>query len=135
MPEWFLNMSGVEQALLATIGTWLATALGAVLIFGCRTVKKVFLDLMMSFAGGIMLAASCFSLLLPALEIASPMSVCCGFSLGCCLMLLCDGVCARLLTNQNGRRRQILLITSITLHNIPEGLAIGVDYTRDDPFF
>ena len=128
MPQWFLNRSGVEQALLATTGTWLATALGAALVFGCRTVKRVFLDLMMSFAGGIMLAASCFSLLLPALEMASPVNVCCGFLLGCCLMLLCDGICARLLANQNDRRRQILLITSITLHNIPEGLAIGVAF-------
>ena len=129
MPEWFLNRNGLTQTLIATLCTWGATALGAALIFGVKSVRRALFDGMMSFAGGIMLAAALFSLLLPAFEMAQPVQVCTGFMMGCGFMLLCDGICERHVHNREAKEhRKILLIASITLHNIPEGLAVGVAF-------
>lgn len=129
MPVWFSNMPRVQQALAATIGTWGATALGAALIFCFRSVKKSLMNGLMSFAGGVMIAASFFSLLLPALEMSSPLYVCTGFLLGSGFILGCDWLCENKLPVQYARnRRQTILMTSITLHNIPEGFAVGVAF-------
>lgn len=130
MTEWFLNRNGLTQTLIATLCTWGATALGAALIFGVKSVRRALFDGMMSFAGGIMLSAALFSLLLPAFEMAQPVQVCTGFMMGCGFMLLCDWICERhIIYGKQGKdHRNILLIASITLHNIPEGLAIGVAF-------
>ena len=135
MPDWFLNMPHVLQAMLATVFTWAMTAAGAAMVFCFRRVSRTALDGMMSFSGGVMLAASFYSLLLPAMEMAetlqmnSALTISLGFLLGGAFMLLCDGMCACKLQGMNdiGRRRTMLM-TSITMHNIPEGLAIGVAF-------
>lgn len=126
MPEWFLNMSPVLQAVLATCCTWGATTMGAALIFGFKYVNKTLFDALMSGAAGIMLAASVFSLLLPALGMAHPICVCAAFLLGGVFMLCCDRLLERRICRNDARRRQVMLIASITLHNIPEGFVIGV---------
>ena len=129
MPAWFLNMPHALHALLATMVTWGATAIGAALIFGVRCVKNTLMNALMSFAGGIMTAASFFSLLLPALEMSAPLKVCAGFLLGSLFMLSCDWMFENKLSEKHMlNRRRMILITSITLHNIPEGLAVGVAF-------
>ena len=70
MFEWFASLAPVIQALIGTLFTWGMTALGAALVFTTKKVNQKFLDSMMGFAGGVMIAASFWSLLAPALEMA-----------------------------------------------------------------
>lgn len=133
MPEWFLNMPHVLQALIASCCTWGMTAAGAALVFCFQRVKQTALDAMMSFSGGVMLAASFFSLLLPAVSMAdmlqmnSALIVSAGCILGGIFMMICDSICARKF-EENASKRKTLLMLSVTLHNIPEGLAVGVAF-------
>ena len=102
MVDYFVNFHPVFQAFLATCFTWFLTALGAAGVFFTRTVNKKILDPLLGFAGGVMIAASYWSLLAPALEMAEGIST--------------------------TWRRTTLLVLAITLHNIPEGLAVGVAF-------
>ena len=120
------------------------TALGAALVFTTKKVNQKFLDSMMGFAGGVMIAASFWSLLAPALEMAEggsypnwvPAAV--GFLLGGFFLLAIDKILPHLhpslaVDKAEGihperKRRSTLLVLAITLHNIPEGLAIGVAF-------
>lgn len=144
MIDSFMNLSPVMQALLATLFTWGMTALGAALVFTTRKINQRFLDGMLGFAGGVMIAASFWSLLSPALAMASngpvpkwiPAAV--GFLLGGIFLLLIDKVLPHLHPGlpkteaegilPNRKRRSTLLVFAITLHNIPEGLAVGVAF-------
>ena len=143
MIHWFLNLTPVVQALLATCFTWMVTALGAGLVFFFKTINRKVLDGMLGFAAGVMIAASFWSLLAPAIEMAKngrvpafiPAVV--GFLLGGAFLWGADKVMPHLHLGfpeneaegiSTSWNRSILLVLAITLHNIPEGLAIGVAF-------
>ena len=143
MPDWFVNLPPVLQALLAGLFTWGITASGAALVFVVQGVNRKLFDAMLGFSGGVMLAASYWSLLAPAIEIADhgvlpnwlPPAV--GFLLGGGVLWILDKSLPHLhvgaaLEQAEGPRtswnRAVLLVTAITLHNIPEGLAVGVAF-------
>lgn len=123
------------QALLATIFTWGITALGAGLVFFFKKINKTLLDAMLGIAAGVMIAASFFSLISPALEMADNLkmtpiiSVSLGFIGGGLLLYIGDKIFNKIQSKKtDSMKRVTLLISSITLHNIPEGLAIGVAF-------
>lgn len=142
--EWFKGLDPVWQALFATLFTWGVTALGASLVFVFNNFNRKLLDGMMGFAGGVMIAASFFSLLLPAIEMASDeanipvwIPAVIGFLLGGAFIASIDRILPHLHIGypeseaegpQTSLHRSILLVLAITLHNIPEGLAIGVAF-------
>jgi ZIP family zinc transporter len=143
MLEALAALPPVLQALLATMFTWGVTALGASLVFGTRKVNRKLLDAMLGFAAGVMIAASFWSLLAPSIELSAegslPMWVppLIGFLAGGIFLRLLDRVLPHLhpwmpLADAEGIhtswRRSVLLISAITLHNIPEGLAVGVAF-------
>ena len=125
------------QALLATVFTWLVTALGAALVIFTRRVRPTLMDAMLGFGAGVMLASAFWSLLDPCIEMAQGLGqlpwlvACAGFMSGGCILMVGDLLLSRLLPATavtDSRRRCWMLVTSITLHNIPEGLAIGVAF-------
>ena len=133
----------VLLALFATLGTWFVTALGAATVVFFSTPNPKFLNLMLGFASGVMIAASFWSLLQPAIDRAEAMDglpaylvATIGFLLGAGFMWFSDKAVnfARTRANattgkQNEKlNRIIMLVLSITLHNIPEGLAVGVAF-------
>ncbi len=139
MIDYFMNCNHVIQALYATLFTWGVTAIGASLVFFFKTVKKGIMDAMLGLAGGVMIAASFWSLLSPAIEMADnlKMNVCLivalGFLSGGLLLFLGDKLYDFLdrkkeKQKNSSLKRSLLLIFSITLHNIPEGLAVGVAF-------
>ncbi len=140
---WFEGVSPVWQALAAGLFTWGVTALGAGLVFLVRDVSRWFMDAMLGFAGGVMLAASYWSLLAPGIEIAEAQGwapwipAATGFLLGGAFLYLADKVVPHLhvyadVEDAEGFstrwQKAILLVLAITLHNIPEGLAVGVGF-------
>lgn len=137
------TLSPTLQALLAGTFTWALTALGAAAVFLTREPSRRFLDTSLGFAAGVMIAASFWSLLAPALEMGAdgplpywvPATI--GFLLGGAGLFAIDKtlphVHPRLKTEEaegihTTWRRQTLLVLAITLHNIPEGLAVGVAF-------
>ncbi len=143
MIESFGNLHPVLQALLATCFTWGLTALGAAGVFVTKQVNKKLLDGMLGFAAGVMVAASIWSLLLPALAMSEEKSVpawlpaVVGFMLGGLCLRGIDAILPHLHLGypieeaegiKTNWRRSTLLVLAITLHNIPEGLAVGVAF-------
>jgi len=143
MREWFYNQSAVLQALLAGLFTWGITTLGACSVFLTRTVPRRLLDGMLGFAGGVMIAASFWSLLAPAIDLAAKRSLpawfspAVGFLLGGACLWGIDKFLPHLHPGlrrsqaegpQTTWKRSILLVFAMTLHNIPEGLAVGVAF-------
>lgn len=137
MIDYFFGLNPIFQALIATIFTWLITLLGASLVFLFKSVNKNIMDGMLGFAAGIMISASFFSLISPAIEMANSLNmiawivVSIGFLLGGLLLFLGDKIFEHFIRdnkNVNSKKRIIMLILSITLHNIPEGLAVGVAF-------
>ena len=134
----FNNLSYVWQALIASIFTWGVTALGASIVFFFKKVNKTVMDSMLGFSAGVMISASFFSLISPALEMTKtlkmngPLIISGGFLLGGILLFIGDKIYdlidKKKDTNTKSRKRCFMLISSITLHNIPEGLAIGVAF-------
>ncbi len=139
----FARLSPPVQALLATLFTWGVTTLGAGVVFVFRRINKSVMDAMLGFAGGVMIAASYFSLLSPALELAAQtgarpwLTAAAGFLSGGLLLFVGDKAFEAL--ERRGRsggdagrlkslKRCWMLIFSITLHNIPEGMAVGVAF-------
>lgn len=140
MLDFFMNLNFQTQALLATIFTWLVTALGASLVFFFKKVNKNIMDGMLGFAGGVMIAASFWSLLSPAIDMAESLKmtsyiiVTLGFLSGGLLLFIADKIFLCIdkkrkkeKTNTNFKR-SLMLILSITIHNIPEGLAVGIAF-------
>ena len=127
MIQWFNNLGYPVQALLATLFTWFITLLGASVVFLFKKINKNVMDAMLGVAAGVMIAASFFSLLSPAMEMAKVLHltvwvVCLiGVLSGAVLLFLGDKIFDII-------KRCLMLITSITLHNIPEGLAVGVAF-------
>ncbi len=139
MLNWFIDLPPHIQALLATGFTWAVTALGAALVFVFKSVNRTMMDAMLGFAAGVMIAASYWSLLSPAIEMAENvnlnpwLTVLTGFMLGGGLLFLGDRFFSFLEEkrqwDQCGRmKRCLMLVSSITLHNIPEGMAVGVAF-------
>lgn len=141
MFSFFTNLSCVWQALLATLFTWSITILRAILVFLFKSVKKSVMDGMLGFAAGVMIAASFWSLLSPAIEMAKNLKMISwlvatiGFLLGGILLFIGDKVFdilskkKKIKSKENSNfKRCLLLVFSITLHNIPEGLAVGVAF-------
>jgi ZIP family zinc transporter len=143
MITWLSNLNPVLQAFLATGFTWFLTALGAAAVFFFKSVNRKVLDSMLGFAAGVMIAASFWSLLAPAIEMAEqsgvpgwlPATV--GFLLGGAFLWGVDKVLPHLHIGypmeeaeglQTTWRRSVLLVLAITLHNFPEGLAVGVAF-------
>lgn len=143
MIEYFQQFHPVVQALLATLFTWWLTLLGAAVAFFGREISRRTLDAMLGFAAGVMIAASYWSLLAPAIEMAEegplpawiPAAV--GFLLGGVVLRGIDYFLPHLHANMPDNtveglhvqwRKTTLLVLAITLHNIPEGLAVGVAF-------
>ena len=143
MATWFSNLSPIIQALLATCFTWGLTALGASAVFFFKSINRKVLDGMLGFAAGVMIAASYWSLLAPAIEMTEeaggipwiPATV--GFLLGGAFLWGVDKILPHLHIGypteaaeglQTSWHRSVLLVLAITLHNFPEGLAVGVAF-------
>jgi len=140
---WFSSLHPVSQAIVATCFTWLMTALGAAAVFFFRTFNRKLLDGMLGFAAGVMIAASFWSLLAPSIQMAEAVGAspwvpaAAGFMAGGLFLSLLDKILPHLhpgfpINEAEGIKtnwhRSILLVLAITLHNIPEGLAVGVAF-------
>lgn len=134
MVDFFINLNHTTQALIATIFTWGVTMLGASLVFMFKKMNKNVMDAMLGFAAGIMISASFFSLISPAIEMSNNLNinswviVTLGFISGGILLFVGDKLYNKFdkkIGKSDSKRRSIMLIFSITLHNIPEGLAVG----------
>ena len=141
--DYIKELSPVTQAFIATCFTWFLTALGAGLVFFFKTINRKVLDAMLGFAAGVMIAASFWSLLAPAIEMSeisgnSPWKgPVLGFLAGGVFLKIADSIIPhvhhRMETDKaegvkTSWRRSVLLVTAVTLHNIPEGLAVGVAF-------
>lgn len=133
------EINPVLAALYASIFTWLVTALGAAIVFFFKTMNRNFLDSMLGFTGGVMVAASIWSLLIPAIEMSDGegfvqvLPAIIGFLMGAGFLFALDKVLPHFHVNfkqvegvKSPWQKTTLLVLAITLHNIPEGLAVGV---------
>ncbi|MEJ2313270.1 MAG: ZIP family metal transporter [Nitrospirota bacterium] len=140
------SLHPVLQALLATLFTWAMTALGAGVIFLRKELSRKMLDGMLGFAAGVMIAASYWSLLAPAIEMSEGSGVPAwfpaftGFLLGGAFLRVVDGILPHLhvgfpMSEAEGIsttwKRTTLLVLAITLHNIPEGTAVSMPLWRE----
>ena len=137
MIEWLMQQPVWLQALFATLFTWFMTALGAAFVVISGKFNARALNVMQGTAAGIMIAASFFSLLLPAAErlesarssAVTALVLSAGFLLGCAFILLSDFSMSRMkLFSKDNFRSGALACFAITLHNIPEGFAVGVAF-------
>jgi ZIP family zinc transporter len=143
MIDFIQQYTPVTQALMATLFTWGVTAAGAAIVFFTKTVNPRLMDGMLGFAAGVMIAASFWSLLAPGIEMAEQMgqlpwmTAVIGFMAGGLFMRLTDRIIPHLHLDlpmeqsegiKTSWQRSTLLVLAITLHNIPEGLAVGVAF-------
>lgn len=134
---WFTNLHPIFQGLIATLFTYSVTVLGASVVFFFKSINQKILDVMMGFASGVMMAASYWSLLNPAIEMADKLDInpvfttAAGFVLGG-VFIMCSDVILTKKEKRHNRdskwKRCVLLTTAVTMHNIPEGLAVGVAF-------
>jgi len=144
---WFENLNPIVQALVATLFTWFVTAAGASLVFFFKTINRKMLNGMLGFASGVMIAASFWSLLKPAIAMAEVaakyggpppwVTAVVGFLGGGAFLWLVDRILPHLHPGMKSEQsegiktswqRSVLLVMAITIHNIPEGLAVGVAF-------
>ena len=144
MADWLSHFGPVTQAFFASLFTWGVTALGSGLVFFFKTINRSVLNGMLGFASGVMIAASFWSLLAPAIEMAEKaggsgvVPAVTGFLAGGGFLWLSDKLLPHLHPSGHHNaepegihthwRRSVLLVLAITLHNIPEGLAVGVAF-------
>lgn len=139
MIDYLMNLNPVVLALIACLFTYLFTMFGASIVIFFKNINKSLMDAMLGFAAGVMISASFWSLLNPGIELANTLKqtgwliATCGFLTGGIILFMGDKVCSKLLDKsekeENNRlKRVLLLIISITLHNIPEGLAVGIAF-------
>ena len=149
LKSWFMNQEPIMQALIAGLFTWILTAVGAGLVFFFKSSNRKILDMSLGFTGGVMIAASFWSLLAPAIdyvemqnnmglsEMPSWLAPTIGFLLGALFLYALDKIIPHLhLFNKKKEaeglstnwQKTILLVLAIALHNIPEGLAVGVAF-------
>lgn len=135
MLDLFENFSPLIQAMIASLFTFCLTTFGASLVFLFKKVNNKIMNYLLGASAGIMLSAAIFSLLLPAINQAKAMNlnviitVSSGLLLGSVLLIIGDKISSNFTSsNESNFRRILLLVTSIVLHNIPEGLAIGVAF-------
>lgn len=148
MLELLKDMHPIAQAFVATCFTWLMTALGASVVFFVKDVNRKFLDGMLGFAAGVMIAVSYWSLLAPAIEMSEGKDLpvwfppAAGFLMGAVFLRIVDRILPHLhaglsMSEAEGIktpwRRSTLLILALTLHNIPEGLSVGVAFGAAAP--
>lgn len=141
--NYLMNIDPLYAALMATVGTWLMTATGASFVFVFKTMSRKVLDTMLGFTGGVMIAASFWSLLSPAIEMSRELFLpqwfppATGFLTGALFLFAMDKLLPHLHLNfgpgeQEGVKakwnKTVLLVLAITLHNIPEGLAVGIAF-------
>lgn len=136
MISFFLGINPIFLSFLAGLFTFLFTVLGSSVVFFFKKINKNFLDGMLGFSAGVMIAASFFSLLSPAFDLANSLNikssfiVSLGFLCGGVFLFISDKTFTKVIKKEKNKsiKRSIMLVLSITLHNIPEGLAIGVAY-------
>lgn len=139
--EWLSGFHPVIQALFGSTITWVMTAMGAALIFLFKEVNKKVFSTMLGFSAGIMIAASFWSLLAPAIELSESMGktpwlvATAGFLSGGLFLYVFDKILPHLHPGmkesegiKTNMQRSVLIVFAITLHNIPEGLAVGVAF-------
>ena len=142
LQEYAVSLGPVKSALIATLFTWLMTALGASVVFFFKEINRAVFDTMLGFTGGVMMAAAFWSLLTPGIEYAKDLyegyfwlPIAAGFLLGGLFIFIIDRFLPHLHINfgkketegiQTSWQKSTLLLLAITLHNIPEGLAIGI---------
>ena len=135
--NWFENLSPVIQSLIAATFTWGVTLLGALVVFFFKEMNKKVLDTVLGFSAGVMIAAAFWSLIAPSIELSAELGYIIwilptlGFIAGGLFVLLSDSFLDKMLKNKKGAnslKRGILLVSAITIHNIPEGMAIGVAF-------
>ncbi len=141
--DWFLSLNSVTQALIGTLFTWFMTALGAAMVFFFKEINQKVLNAMLGFAAGVMIAASYWSLLAPAIDMASEQGrvawipAAGGFLAGGIFLWVVDKIMPHLHLNEDIEHaegiktnfgKSALLVFAITLHNIPEGMAVGVAF-------
>lgn len=142
MIDWFQELGVVQQAFVATLGTYLLTAIGTLPVLFFRSAPRRLMDSMMGFAAGVMVAASCWSLLVPAIERGGVGVATVGLLAGAAFLYAAD----QLLPHLHGEfpdeavaegprvawQRSALLMLAMTLHNFPEGMAVGVSYGGEE---
>ncbi len=137
----FLGVQNIEFVLQATLFTWGVTALGAAIVFFFKSVNAKFMSFIFGFGAGVMIAASFFSLILPGINLSKELGqidfivASLGFLCGGIFILLIDLLIEKLEAKKEknhyehkSMKNKLLLIIAITLHNIPEGMAIGVAF-------
>ena len=128
MVDFFIELNPIYQALLACTFTFLVTALGAALVFLVKKVNQNLMDILLSISAGIMLSSSIFSLIIPALDCSDDIGcnasilLSIGIMVGALLIYFCDYLYNKKKNNVNN------LLLSMTIHNFPEGMAIGVAF-------
>ncbi len=129
------NLNLVLQALIAGLFTFSITVIGAAVVFIFKNKNKKFMNINLSLSAGIMLAASFFSLLMPSIKMSEELKlipwliVLIGFTLGSALLFFSDLFFKRIIKNNiDAKKRCYMIFSSITLHNIPEGMAVGVAF-------
>ncbi len=127
---WMLGLAPVWATVICTMFTWAVTAAGAALVFGVKQAEGQWMKLLIGFGVGVMTAASFWSLLAPAIEQSgSWLMPALGFAAGGAFILLADRWLGNAqLTASAGTRWSFLMVLAVTLHNIPEGMAIGVAF-------
>jgi len=132
MYNWFINQSIIIKTLLASLFTFTLTSMGAGIVFFFKKINKNIMDIMLALSAGIMLAATFWSLIEPSISLSETLGLnscliaLLGILSGSLLLFLGDTIYDKY--SKSNKKRIFMLISSITLHNIPEGLAIGVAF-------